>query len=255
MTKHECIADALSAAQAEMGVAAKDAVNPHFKSKYADLASVRAVATVLNTHGIAYIQPVVQLGEGWGVQTILLWKGERLHGDAIPLLLGKHDMQGFKSAVTYARRIGLGCMGGIADGEDDDGNAAADNAPKGKAPMPRADILGDLLAQLEATPPEQVHAWREGVKAGPWAQLTKADQKVLAEAAKAREAKVKPRQAADAGRFIPEMVEKLKCCTDSGEVEAVIADYSEQLLRISVEQPETYDQLQATIDEHRERVA
>ena len=47
----------------------------------------------------------------------------------VPLIIGKNDMQGYGSAVTYARRYGLMTMAGIAP-EDDDGNAAAKAAPK-----------------------------------------------------------------------------------------------------------------------------
>jgi hypothetical protein len=38
-------------------------------------------------------------------------------------------MQGFKSATTYAKRIGLESLSGVAP-EDDDGNAAAKAAPR-----------------------------------------------------------------------------------------------------------------------------
>jgi hypothetical protein len=56
----------------------------------------------------------------------------------VPLILGKNDMQGYGSAVTYARRYGLMCMAGIAP-EDDDGNAAAAAAPRQDTrPAPRA---------------------------------------------------------------------------------------------------------------------
>ena len=47
----------------------------------------------------------------------------------VPLIIAKNDMQGYGSAVTYARRYGLMGMAGIAP-EDDDGNAAAKAAPK-----------------------------------------------------------------------------------------------------------------------------
>jgi hypothetical protein len=47
----------------------------------------------------------------------------------VPLIVSKNDMQGYGSAVTYARRYGLMAMAGIAP-EDDDGNAAAKSAPK-----------------------------------------------------------------------------------------------------------------------------
>ena len=60
MTAHKNIYDALSSAQSEMGKALKDATNPHFKSKYADLASVMdACMPSLTKNGIALTQPFV----------------------------------------------------------------------------------------------------------------------------------------------------------------------------------------------------
>lgn len=124
------IAIALATAQLNMGKALKSANNPHFRSKYADLASVTdACMPALNEAGIAVIQPTTDDESGRYVETILI------HGESgeslkcrVPLLVSKQDMQGYGSAVTYARRYGLMSMAGIAP-EDDDGNAAA------KAPL------------------------------------------------------------------------------------------------------------------------
>ena len=132
---HGSIAGALAAAQLVMGKALKSAQNPHFKSKYADLASVvDACMPALNQHGIAVIQPTVDDETGRYVKTILI------HGESgetldcrVPLIVGKNDMQGYGSAVTYARRYGLMSMAGIAP-EDDDGNGAAKSAPKMVSP-------------------------------------------------------------------------------------------------------------------------
>ena len=121
----------LAAAQAQMGKALKTANNPHFKSKYADLASVMdACLPALNANGIAVIQPPYDDETGRYVKTIFL------HGDSgetlecrTPLITAKNDMQGYGSAVTYARRYGLMGMAGLAP-EDDDGNAAVRAAPQ-----------------------------------------------------------------------------------------------------------------------------
>lgn len=129
--QHNCIAIALAAAQAQMGRALKSATNSHFKNKYADLASVvEACMPSLNAHGIAVIQPTTDEESGRFVETILI------HGESgetlkcrVPLIVQKNDMQGYGSAVTYARRYGLMSMAGIAP-EDDDGNDAAKAAPK-----------------------------------------------------------------------------------------------------------------------------
>jgi hypothetical protein len=132
------IATALAKAQANMGKAIKANKNDHFRSKYADLGNVMdACLPALNEVGIALIQPVGTDERGNFVETILIHgeSGEQL-SCRVPLILGKNDMQGFGSAVTYARRYGLMAMAGIAP-EDDDGNAAAASAPKGaSAPKP-----------------------------------------------------------------------------------------------------------------------
>lgn len=123
------IATALAKAQQAMGKALKQSNNPHFRSKYADLGNVMdACLPALNAHGIAVIQPVVMTEHGNAVRTTLIHEsGESLSCD-VPLLLGKNDMQGLGSAITYARRYGLMSMAGIAP-EDDDGNAAVQSGP------------------------------------------------------------------------------------------------------------------------------
>jgi hypothetical protein len=131
---HQTIGSALAAAQMQMGKALKSANNPHFKSKYADLTSVMdACLPALNAEGIAVIQPTTDDETGRYVETVLIHgaTGESLKC-RVPLIVAKNDMQGYGSAVTYARRYGLMSMAGIAP-EDDDGNAAVAAAPKAEA--------------------------------------------------------------------------------------------------------------------------
>ena len=130
---------ALAKAQAAMGKAIKDAVNPAFRSgstggKYADLASVMdACLPALNANGIAVYQPTGGDESGRWVETILAHESGDTVACRVPLIVGKNDMQGYGSAVTYARRYGLMCMAGIAP-EDDDGNAAVAAKPKAERP-------------------------------------------------------------------------------------------------------------------------
>lgn len=134
-TEMKSIATSLAAAQINMGKALKQSDNPHFRSKYADLGSVMdACLPALNEHGIAVIQPTGEDEQGRFVETILIHgeSGEQL-SCRVPLIVSKNDMQGYGSAVTYARRYGLMAMAGIAP-EDDDGNAAAKAAPKQEPP-------------------------------------------------------------------------------------------------------------------------
>jgi len=66
-------AKAFIKAQSEMVKAIKDSTNPHFKSKYADLSSVRdACVPFLNNNGIAVLQPIIQLDNKQYIKTVLL---------------------------------------------------------------------------------------------------------------------------------------------------------------------------------------
>lgn len=127
MTEHKNVYAALAAAQMEMGKAVKDAENPHFRSRYADLAAVvAAVRPALNAHGIAFFHIPTQSEFGHAMETVLFHGNSETSIKAtVPLILGKQDMQGYKSATTYAKRIGLESVTGIAPDDDDDGNAAA----------------------------------------------------------------------------------------------------------------------------------
>lgn len=139
---------ALARAQAEMGRALKDSTNPAFRSKYADLSSVMdACLPALNKHGIAVIQPTADDESGRFVETVLLHESGESLRCRVPLIVQKNDMQGYGSAVTYARRYGLMCMAGIAP-EDDDGNAAAKAAPRRDGVVDRGTITADQFLAL-----------------------------------------------------------------------------------------------------------
>lgn len=127
------LAAALCEVQSQMKPAAKDAVNPHFKSKYADLGSLwETCRELLGTHGLS----IVQLpGGGEGVislTTVLMHtSGEWISSDAqtVPRAF---DPQAVGSAITYLRRYSLAAMLGVVADEDDDGNAGSRPAQSGK---------------------------------------------------------------------------------------------------------------------------
>lgn len=119
------IAAALPKAQAAITAAMKDATNPHFRSKYADLASViEAVKPGLNAHGISFLQPVTFAEQGVCVETILLHTSGEWVSETLVIPVSKQDAQGVGSAISYGRRYGLQSLCGVP-AEDDDGNAAA----------------------------------------------------------------------------------------------------------------------------------
>ena len=131
MTEHKNIYAALAAAQATMGTVVKGATNPGFKSRYADLADVVAVVVpALTSQGMAMYHSMTRDDHGLIMRTTLSHGGTdtHLHCD-VPLIVDRNNMQGMKSATTYAKRIGVESLTGIAP-DDDDGNAAAQAAPK-----------------------------------------------------------------------------------------------------------------------------
>ena len=120
------IITALLKAQAEMSNAKKNGLNPHFKSKFADLNSVReAVMPLLNENGIIVLQPMVTIDGSEYVKTVLLHEsGESIESFTKILCKSQNDPQAYGSGVTYARRYGLQSLLSIG-ADDDDGNAAA----------------------------------------------------------------------------------------------------------------------------------
>lgn len=119
------LAAALAKAQGEMEGAAKGNINPHFKSKYADLASVwDACREPLSKHGLSILQPVKADGPQVTVTTILAHSSGEWIEESLTMTAQQNTPQGVGSAITYGRRYGLASMVGIAP-EDDDGNAAS----------------------------------------------------------------------------------------------------------------------------------
>lgn len=116
---------ALAKAQSAITHAAKDAKNPHFQSRYADLAAVwEACRTQLSANGIAVIQSPEADGNRVTVTTLLAHaSGEWVQG-ALTLTARQADPQSVGSAITYGRRYGLASMVGVAPDDEDDGEAA-----------------------------------------------------------------------------------------------------------------------------------
>lgn len=131
------IAESLAKAQAKIKGAHKDAENPHFRSRYADLASIwDACRAALSDNQIAVVQGVAT-GHGTAVVTTLVMhaSGEFLCS-TLEIMPAKFDAQGIGSAITYGRRYGLSAMVGVAP-EDDDGNGATGQSRPSPQPQPQ----------------------------------------------------------------------------------------------------------------------
>ena len=142
------IASALVKAQRNFAPALKTSTNPHFRSKYADLAAcVEAVLDALNEQNIALVQPTYESDSGVIVETVFIHEsGETISSGRISVPAAKHDAQGFGSALTYARRYSLMAACGIAP-EDDDGNASvkASTKPLSEEQIEEIKMLADAV--------------------------------------------------------------------------------------------------------------
>lgn len=127
MNKSESIAAisaALAKAQHDVENASKNAKNPHFKSKYADLAELlNTVRPVFSSHGLAIVQMPSFVDGIASVETLISHSSGEWISSICHAPVSKQDAQGVGSAITYLRRYSLAAMCGIAQ-EDDDANSA-----------------------------------------------------------------------------------------------------------------------------------
>jgi len=122
------LATAMSKAQGAMKPASKDSVNPHFKSKYADLSAVwDACRKPMTDNGLSVWQDVENHGAAVMVSTrIVHSSGQWVEFGPLAVPVEKENAHGVASATTYGKRITLCAAVGIVADEDDDGNGAVD---------------------------------------------------------------------------------------------------------------------------------
>ena len=172
------LAEALCKAQAQMGGAVKDAKNPFFKSKYADLTSViKAIKQPFSDNDLSYTQfPINHADLAVGVVTRLMHKsGEWLESEYV-LPIVKKDPQAAGSAITYARRYALQSIVGIPTA-DDDAESSMLRSDQVKQDEYRDSIV-DLLPSVEAI--------KDGIASGDlstaneaWSELTDTEKQLL----------------------------------------------------------------------------
>ena len=153
------LATALAKAQGAMRFAIKDANNPFFKSKYADLSSVvEAIRDALASNGLSYMQHLHQSEKHEVVvETVILHaSGQWVSCGTVAIPVNKNDAQGYGSALTYARRYSLSAAVGVV-ADDDDGNAAAAAAPKqartAQQPTPMPEKVKAAASKAKSTAP------------------------------------------------------------------------------------------------------
>lgn len=131
--------DALKKAKAAFDPILKNAFNPHFKSKYADLSGVLgATEPHLTANGIQVLQsPASAVKDGIlfaGVITTLFHESGEFFSHELLLPFSAADPQKAAGAITYARRYSRLAILDLA-AEDDDANAASGKEDKSDKPQ------------------------------------------------------------------------------------------------------------------------
>lgn len=147
------LAKALHKAQGSIKTAIKDANNPFFKSKYADLGAIwDACRDALQSAGLSISQVPNADDDGKPVlDTILMHTSGQWISGKYPITPIKNDPQGVGSAITYARRYALQAIVGICADVDDDGEAAL-----GRGTAKKQTSTGEAYTKQPKWTPEQV---------------------------------------------------------------------------------------------------
>ena len=167
------IASALAKAQGAMDNATKDRVNPAFKSRYADLASVRdAVTGPLSANGIALVQGPRTIDQGVEVETRLIHTSGQWLACTVSAAPKAFDPQSVGSCVTFLRRYGAMAICNLAP-DDDDGNAASGRSDGPPAWQGRQDAPQRVTAPAPAPAPAPVAKWADSARKAFCADLDK----------------------------------------------------------------------------------
>lgn len=115
---------ALIAMQKAIDPVVKASENPHFRSKYADLAALwSAVRNPIHDNGFVLVHATQTIDGVLCLRSALKHVSGGELFTHMPLMHRTGDMQSLMAALTYAKRGNLGCLTGVVtEDEDDDGN-------------------------------------------------------------------------------------------------------------------------------------
>jgi len=147
------LAEAMLDFRANVDSVTKDSDNPFFKSKYASYNNVQeTINPTLDMLGMCVVQAPMII-DGVNVLNTKIYladsPSDMIEGN-LPLLMPKNDMQALGSAMTYARRISLVSLFGLA-AEDDDGHEASQHPkkPTWENKNQRNDIIVDMKLKVD----------------------------------------------------------------------------------------------------------
>ncbi len=147
----DLLAASLALASREIRNPAFDAVNPHFKNRYATLgAHLEAVRRAFPAHGLSVIQGVETPDASRVVVStrIVHASGQWIESSLSQSLGASPKVQDLGSAVTYLRRYSIAAMCGIVGDEDDDGES--DRSSRDRATAPVRSSASSLTERLSA---------------------------------------------------------------------------------------------------------
>ena len=174
----ESLATALAKAQGELKNIEKGKINPHLKSKYADIADgLEVMRPVLSANGLALIQ-ATQFNQDTGIfmlHTRLLHRSGQWIESTYPLPTGVKATD-MGSAITYARRYAAFALVGVAGANEDDDGTVANTAPPIKVSAKKVPLIDkeELLEKAKETAAKGTEALREW-----WTQLPQKDRASL----------------------------------------------------------------------------
>lgn len=156
------ISKALNAAQKEMRPAIKDSTNPHFRSKYSDLASVMdALREPIGNNGLSIVQDATMDEKGVNITTTILHlSGQWIEFGPLTIPLGKKDAHAVGSACSYGKRYSLCAALGVVSDDDDDGNKAVASYKNQSHPKPNQNYNPDsskMIYNDSEAPQEYFH--------------------------------------------------------------------------------------------------
>lgn len=208
------LAGSLSKAQGMIEGAKKDAANPFFKSKYADLESVwTACRKALTENGLSIVQGVESTATGAViVNTRLLHCSGQWIEDSLSMTPKDQTPQSIGSAISYGRRYALAAMVGVYQTDDDaeaaqgrpasfkDGSGKLDTANVSVGAVQKAtkafrDALADRNDEAALRVHEDLNAEPEVYQAVKDAMTPKEGQSIRDAIIRAREARAKGKAA------------------------------------------------------------
>jgi hypothetical protein len=155
---------ALAKAQGQLKPAVKDSSNPHFKSRYADLASVwEACREPLSANGLAVTQTVISQEDSQFLVTTLGHVSGQWMKSFMKLPLQRPGPQELGSCLSYCRRYSLASMVGVFQ-DDDDGEKAQvsyRNLTQSQVDDIRDEIQGDIELEQKICKAYSVKALEE----------------------------------------------------------------------------------------------